>query len=62
MMQAFEINTKHSHWLGIQLLKGLMKPNSDIFPGLFTRRSSRKSVLHIFNFRFVKNDPESYLS
>lgn len=61
MMQAFEINTKHSGWLGIQLLKGPVKPNS-FFSGLFTRKGSRKSVLQIFHFCSVKTDPESYLS
>jgi len=61
MMQAFEINTKNSCWLGIQLLKGPVKPNS-FFSGLFTRKSSRKSLLQIFHFCFLKIGPESYLS
>jgi len=57
-MQAFEINTKHSCWLGVQLLKVAVKPNLS-FSGLLLRKGSRKPVLQICNFCSVETDAGS---
>lgn len=58
MIEAFEINTKHSCWLGVQLLKVAMKPNSS-FLGWLLRKGSRKPVLQICQFCPVETDAES---